>query len=146
MRVTPPGPLRYAKRSHLAFSILDSFLSTVIVVVVYIYLIEPMPFSLIKFVYIFITAILSGIAGSFIARMMTHFWEFTKNIQHATRNLINGFVYAFIVWIGFVTFIFSMYDLTTFLGIAQLFISLLFIKLLVFYASDYYSDKIAFQG
>jgi len=141
------GPVKYATRSKTAYNILDTLLSTVFFMVFYFYLILPMEFSLMKYVYIFLSAIISGLLGSYTSRFMTHYWQYdNKNFQHILRNLINSITYAFIIWIGFIASVFTLYDLTTIMGIMQLFLSLMFIKLLVFFASDYYADRIAFQG
>jgi len=141
------GPVRYAKRSKFAYNVLDTFLSTVFFVIFYIYLINPMGFSLMKFIYIFLGAILSGLLGSYTSRFMTQYWKYdNKNFQHILRNMLNSLIYAFVVWIGFISSIFTLYDITEFTGLMQLFLSLMFIKLLVFFASDFYADRISFQG
>jgi hypothetical protein len=146
VHVTKPHPVKYARSgSKLLYNFLDVVFSTLIFILVYIFWLQNLAFSFLSLAYIFLTGLLSGLLGSLIGRGIANYWNILKPTQAYLTSLINAMAYAFLIWLGFITLLFSNFDLNTPIGIMQLILVMVFIKLFVFYMADYYADKILFQ-
>lgn len=88
----------------------------------------------------------SSVAGSLFIRFFLKFFEGTKkNIQQIVQNLIIPVIYAGLVFMGGISWMFEKFesgawDLKTFI------IIFLLMKLFIFLLADYIADTITFQG
>ncbi len=133
------------RKNKTAYCILDAFLSVLLFIIVYKNYIEKMEYIM-QLPFIFVGALLTSLMASIISRFITRYWKTTKTVQHAFKNIFIAFLYSFLVWIGIIAYLFEQFDLSTIDGMIRLAGVLFFIKLFVFFAADYYADKIAFNS
>jgi hypothetical protein len=153
--------IKYKKepRPTLGYVVLDAMFSTLIFVFVYFLYILPRDRDILSFALLFALNLVSGLVGSFIARMFTLNWtQMSKTGQMINRTLIAGLIYTIIVFFGLFDFVMARYiDINTmtiaaflvylisrqFLEIVAI---LMGMKVAVFLFSDFFADKLAFGG
>lgn len=145
--VTKLHPVKYARTgSKTLYNFLDITFSTLIFILIYVFWLKDLEFSFLSLGYIFLSSLISGLMGSLIGRAIANYWSIIKPMQSYFASLLNAITYAFLIWLGFLTLVFSNFDLNTPIGIIQFILVIIFIKMFVFYMSDYYANKITFQG
>lgn len=138
------------------YMILNLLFSTILFIIPYIIWINPMDLSFSKWGYIFLLSLFSGFIGSWVARILTGFFEDKfKTAQQIFRSMIVAFVYSILVILGVIGNLFIKYgiplfswDILHFLTTKQfyeMFAWLLMLKLVVFLLGDFLADKIAFD-
>lgn len=133
---------KFTKKSNSGlFNILNTFFSALFMVIAYWMWIRYMDPDLQQLGYLILASIFTGFLGSWAARFLTRYYKtLVKPMNYYFRFMLQSVLYALIIWVGLITYLFQNFDLLKICAI------LLLIKLVLFFASDYYADKITFGG
>lgn len=144
------------KGSQFFYIVFVTFFGALFFTVPYLLYLSALPQDITLFGYILGWNILSGICAGFIARVLTLYsggiW---KTFQTLMKNLINSLIYSTLIFFGLLQFIFSKYQIDysslanfiVFVGTSafwELVMYSMVLKLIIYLASDFISDKITF--
>jgi hypothetical protein len=100
---------------------------------------------------------ITGILASFICRFIMKYWDFDKTFNFYTRSIFSVLISSILIFLGLYSTMFQKYEisansLSEFWGLLtsevfwEFLLVIFLVKLFVFFAADYFSDKIAFGG
>lgn len=90
-------------------------------------------------------SLVTGMFGSYFARKISGYKDYEINLQHYMASFLSSLLYAFLIWIGFITDILTWFDIQTGDGIVRLCIVFLILKIAVSYYCDEMADQITFK-
>lgn len=129
-------------KPKLTFSILKSILGTLLFVIPYKIFVEGNYSGLQLFCITIVAMFVGTLVGTWIARILTNYYEISANFKYILRNLLVILIYSSLIVIGLITWIFETYPLFDLLGMDVL-KALFMLKLLVGLASDNLAMTIA---
>lgn len=149
--------LRPQRTMKFGYYMMNFGIGAILFVTGYVIFISKLEHNLIQLFYIIMWNFVAGITASFFSRWFMRFWEFDKTFNFYVRSIFITVIYSFLIWLGLVALLFDQYEIviTSLLEFWNLIISsnfwefaliLFLLKLFVFFASDYFSDKLAFGG
>jgi len=145
------------KEHKWGYYLLNIAFGTVFFLLGYVLHISKMEHNFEQFIYIIVWMALTGLLASFICRFMMKYWSYDKTFNFYTRSIFSVLISSILIFLGLYSSLFQKYEISasSFIEFWQLIISsefwefllvIFLIKLFVFFAADYFSDKIAFGG
>ncbi|NMB82394.1 MAG: hypothetical protein GYA14_11310 [Ignavibacteria bacterium] len=133
------------EKPNIVYDILNALLSTILFVVCYWAFLQDITDIFIQLIFLIIFSLITGILGSLIARLITNNKHYEINFQHWIKSILTSLLYAFLIWVGFLSYIFTWFDLKIFEGWIQLSIILLILKIAISFFCDELADQITFK-
>jgi len=146
------------QRTHkLGYIVLNFFLGAILFVIGYMFFLAQMDHNLVQLGMIILWNGSAGIVASLFCRWFMRYWDFQKSFNFYFRGILIILISSLFIWLGLFGSLFDRYNISldSFSGfIDQItgsafweFIIIVFLlKMFVFFASDYFSDKVAFGG
>lgn len=145
------------KEHKFGYYLLNIAFGTVFFMLGYVLYISEMEHNFEQWIYIILWMAITGLLASFICRFIMKYWQFDKTFNFYTRSVFSVLISSILIFLGLYSSMFEKYEIyaNSFLEFWELIISSTFwefllvifiLKLFVFFAADYFSDKIAFGG
>jgi hypothetical protein len=129
------------QKSDTIFNLVKATISSIITILLYWFWLKDLERDLIQLLLIIASSIVAGCLGSIMSRIITHNFSSVINpMNYTIRNILQNVFYGLLIWVGIITYLFET------LTLLEICIALIFLKLFIFFASDYYADKISFGG
>lgn len=149
--------LRASKEHKWGYYLLNIAFGTIFFILGYVLHISKMDHNFEQFIYIIVWMSITGLLASFICRFIMKYWDYDKTFNFYTRSIFSILISSILIFLGLYSSLFQKYEISanSLIALWELIISpefwefllvIFIIKLFVFFAADYFSDKIAFGG
>jgi ABC-type uncharacterized transport system fused permease/ATPase subunit len=129
------------QKADVTYNLFKSMFASAITILLYWFWLKDLERDLIQLLLIIASSIVAGCLGSIMSRIITHNFSSVINpMNYTIRNILQNVFYGLLIWVGIITYLFET------LTLLEICIALIFLKLFIFFASDYYADKISFGG
>lgn len=141
----------------LGYYLLNITFGTILFMLGYILHISKMEHNFEQLTFIIVWMAITGLIASFICRYIMKYWQFDKTFNYYMRSIFSVLISSILVFFGLYSMMFQKYEISAssfveFWGLItgsafwEFLLLIFLIKLFVFFAADYFSDKIAFGG
>lgn len=140
-------------RPTFGYTVLNGLFSTLLFMAVYLFYIILLPWDIVQFIAIFLISIVSGVLGSWIARMLTGYTErMGKNSQDFNKVWIAALLYAIVVFFGLYGSILARYVDFSAITVAEFLVylmtkeffeilgMLLLVKIIIFLLAEFFAN------
>lgn len=141
VRIEKANKMKGRNTNTVLFSLANNIISTLLMVGTYWIWLRPQENSVEKYGLIILCAIVTGFIGSWITRMLFGYYkQLIKQTNYYIRMLFIDLLYALIIILGFLTYVFENF------GFWEILLIWLMLKLGLFLLCDFITDKITFGG
>jgi hypothetical protein len=133
------------KHTSLAYKLLNATFSALGFMSAYFFWLKYVDFW-IQFPLLVAACWVTGLVGSWIARVITTFNLFETNIQHGMQGVLIAVLYALLVWTGFIPWLLSWFDYTTTTGFIQTAVIFIILKFAITEGCDNWADNLTFKN
>ena len=149
--------LHTSKEHQWGYYLLNIAFGTIFFILGYVIYIAKMDHNFKQFIYIIVWMAITGLISSFICRVIMKYWRFDKTFNFYTRSIFSVLISSILIFLGLYSMMFQQYEISAssliaFWGVItsslfwEFLLVIFLIKLFVFFAADYFSDKMAFGG